>query len=348
MLITAGAAAKHHFRHAVQAAISPKPLRHSIVTASLVLPATPARSIRHSSLIQHVSLSATAPNPSETPDGPWTKVIRPSRHWFEIPWREVWRYRDLIWNLASRDVAVSYKQTILGPLWFIVQPLMVTVVFSFLFGRMAKFQSDHIPHYLFYMGGLLPWNYFSESVLKTSNVFVTNANLFSKVYFPRLCVPIAALITNLVPAAAQFGLFLAGLFFYLAKGDKFTDPNWLIIFTPLVFVQLGALALGLGCIISAMSRRFRDFALATRIALQLLMFGSAIVFPLSKITKESDRLIFFLNPIVPPIEFIRLAFVGKSLVEPWHIALSTGVSILVLILGLLLFTRAEQDAMDTV
>jgi lipopolysaccharide transport system permease protein len=256
----------------------------------------------------------------------------------------------LIWNLASRDVAVSYKQTILGPLWFIVQPLMVTVVFSFLFGRraMAGFGSDDIPHYLFYMSGLLPWGYFAESVTKTSNVFVTNANLFSKVYFPRLCVPVAALVTNLVPAAAQLGLFLAGLVFYLVKQDKFTNPNWLIVFTPLVFLQLGALAMGLGCIISAMSRRFRDFALGVRITLQLLMFGSAIVFPLKRIADPSDRLLFFLNPVVPPIEFFRLAFVGRSLVEPWHIAVSTLVTLVVLVVGLILFSRAEQDAMDTV
>jgi len=292
-------------------------------------------------------VSSSVSNPSDLSDGPWTQVIRPSRRWFEIPWREVWRYRDLIWNLASRDVAVSYKQTILGPFWFIIQPLMITVVFSFLFGRMANFKSDDIPHYLFYMGGLLPWGYFAESVTKTSNIFVTNANLFSKVYFPRLCVPIAALITNLVPALAQLGLFLAGLAFYLVRQDKFTHPNWWILLTPLVFVQLGALGMGLGCIISALSRRFRDFALGVRIALQLLMFGSAIVFPI-KLINPTERWLFFLNPVVPPIEFFRFAFVGKSLVEPWQIGVSAAVSVLVLIYGLLLFSRAEQDAMDTV
>jgi lipopolysaccharide transport system permease protein len=318
------------------------------VAASLLLPQTFASSVTNPRKL--LVSSPAISSPSDLQDGPWTKIIRPSRHWFEIPWREVWRYRDLIWNLASRDVAVSYKQTILGPLWFIVQPLMVTVVFSFLFGRraMAGFGSDDIPHYLFYMSGLLPWGYFAESVTKTSNVFVTNANLFSKVYFPRLCVPVAALVTNLVPAAAQLGLFLAGLVFYLVKQDKFTNPNWLIVFTPLVFLQLGALAMGLGCIISAMSRRFRDFALGVRITLQLLMFGSAIVFPLKRIADPSDRLLFFLNPVVPPIEFFRLAFVGRSLVEPWHIAVSTLVTLVVLVVGLILFSRAEQDAMDTV
>jgi lipopolysaccharide transport system permease protein len=277
----------------------------------------------------------------------WTKVVRPHRSLLRLPWRELWRYRDLIWLLAARDVSTSYKQTVLGPGWFILQPLLITVVFSYLFGRMARFGSDSIPHYLFYMGGLVPWAFFADSVTKTSNVFTHNSQLFSKVYFPRLVVPIAGLITNLVPLAAQFTLFLIGLVFYLAKGDKFTHPNWWILATPLVFIQLGALALGIGCAVSALSRRFRDLAFGAKIGLQLLMFGSAIVFPLSRLDPD-DRWIFFLNPVVPPIEFFRYAFVGRSLVEPWHLALSAGISVVVCVIGLILFHRAEQDAMDTV
>lgn len=275
------------------------------------------------------------------------RVIRPKRSFFHMPFRELWGYRDLIKTLASRDVATSYKQTVLGPFWFILQPLMITAVFSFLFGRMAQFQSDSIPHYLFYMGGLVPWGYFSESVLKTSNVFVENSMLFSKVYFPRLCVPLASMLTNLVPTAAQFFLFLIGLGFYLIKGDPFTHPNWWILLAPLMFVQLGALALGIGCIVSAMSRRFRDLAFGVKVGLQLLMFGSAIVFPLSRIAPQ-DRWIFLLNPVVPPIEFFRYAFVGRSLVGPADIAISAAISFATLFIGLLLFHRAEQNAMDTV
>jgi lipopolysaccharide transport system permease protein len=288
------------------------------------------------------------PATAETTEPAWSKVLHAKRPFFELPLREVWRYRDLVWLLALRDISTSYKQTVLGPLWFVLQPLMVTVVFSYLFGRMARFGSDDIPHYLFYMGGLVPWGYFSETLLKTSNVFVQNAGLFSKVYFPRLCVPLAALITNLVPLAVQFGLFLVGLAFYLASNNPFTHPNWLIVATPLVFAQLGLLGLGLGLIVSALSRRFRDLALSMKIGLQLLMFGSAIVFPLSRIADPADRTLFFLNPVVPAIEFFRLAFVGKSLVEPWHLGVSAAVTFVVLALGILLFHRAEQNAMDTV
>lgn len=297
-----------------------------------------------------MSASADAPpnNPHLVFDAEgWCKVIRPQRPFFELPFAEVWKYRDLIWTFASRDIVTSYKQTVLGPLWFILQPLLVTVIFSYLFGRMARFGSDDIPHYLFYMGGLVPWSYFAESVTKTSNIFVENAQLFSKVYFPRLCVPVASLLTNLVPAAAQFGLFIVGLAFYLAQGDRFTHPNAWLLLAPLVFLQLGILALGIGCIVSALSRRFRDLVFGIKVGLQMLMFGSAIVFPLSRVAPE-DRWVFFLNPVVPPIEFFRYAFVGKSLVEPWHIALSAGVSVVVLVIGLLLFHRAEQNAMDTV
>lgn len=281
-------------------------------------------------------------------DEQWTRILTPERSLFSIPWRELWRYRDLIWLMTVRDVATSYHQTVLGPAWFILQPLMVTVVFSYLFGRMANFQSDGIPHYLFYMGGLVPWLFFSESVNKNSNVFVNNANIFSKVYFPQLTVPIAGLLTNLVPMAVQFGLFLIGLIYYLAIQDPWVKPTWWILATPLLFIQLGAFALGIGCAVSALSRRFRDLAYGIRIGMQLLMFGSAIVFPLSRVTNPTDRLLFFLNPVVPPIEYFRYAFVGRSLVEPWHLAVSAVVSFVTCYIGLVLFCRAEQDAMDTV
>lgn len=278
----------------------------------------------------------------------WTKVIKSERSFLEIPLGELWQYRDLVWTLAARDISTTYKQTVLGPLWFIIQPLMVTAVFSFLFGRMAHFKSDDIPHYLFYMSGLVPWAFFSESVTKTSNVFVQNSQIFSKVYFPRLAVPLAGVITNLVPAAVQFGLFAIGLIYYLVKKDPFTHPNWWILATPLAFAQLAFLAMGVGCMISALSRRFQDLAMGVKIGLQLLMFASAIVFPLSYITSETDRTLFFLNPVVPPIEFFRLAFVGKSLLEPWHFAVSFGVTMFVFFLGVILFHRADQNAMDTV
>jgi lipopolysaccharide transport system permease protein len=280
-------------------------------------------------------------------EGEWTRVIRPRTQLFELPLREIWRYRDLVWMLAVRSISTTYKQTVLGPFWFILQPLMVTAVFSFLFGRMAQFQSDSIPHYLFYMGGLVPWNFFSETVTKTSNIFVENAQVFSKVYFPRFCVPLAVVISNLVPTLVQLGLFVVGVVFYVVKDDRWTHPNWWILATPLVFVQLAALALGFGCIVSALSRRFRDLTFGVRIGLQLLMFGSAIVFPITRIA-PGNRWLFFLNPVVPPIEFFRFAFVGRSLLEPWHMGVSMLISFTLLFTGILLFHRADRNAMDTV
>jgi lipopolysaccharide transport system permease protein len=275
-------------------------------------------------------------------------VLRPHRGLFDIQWSELWKYRDLIAMLTQRDISASYKQTVLGPFWFVLQPVLVTAVFSYLFGRMGHFGTDDVPHYLFYMSGLVPWGFFSESVLKTSAVFTQSQHLFSKVYFPRLAVPIAGVLTNLLPLLVQFALFAVGLVFYVVSRNPFVHPNWWIVLTPLLFVQLGALALGLGCIVSALTRRFRDLAFGVKVGMQLWMFGSAIVFPISRIEDPANRLIFFLNPVVPPIEAFRAAFLGVTLLQPWHLALSTAISFLTLFVGIVLFNRAEQTAMDTV
>lgn len=281
-------------------------------------------------------------------DAGWDQVIHTDRRFWDIPWRELWKYRDLVWMMAQRDVSASYKQTVLGPMWFVLQPLMVTAVFSYLFGRMGRMGTNDVPHYLFYMSGLVLWTFFSENVNKTSTVFTANANLFNKVYFPRLCVPLAGILTNLVPLAVQLALFLVGFAFYLAIGNPFVHPNWFILLMPLVFVQLAALGLGLGLIVTAYTSRFRDLVFGVKVGLQLWMFGSAVVFPISRITDARDQMLFFLNPVVPAIEWFRYAFLGVSLVQPWHLAVSTAVSFVVLFLGIALFNRAEQTAMDTV
>ena len=249
--------------------------------------------------------------------------------------------------LAVRDISTSYKQTVLGPFWFILQPLLVTAVFSYLFGRMGRFGTDNVPHYLFYMSGLVPWAFFAECVNKASSTFVQNAQLFNKVYFPRLAVPLAAILTNLVPLSVQLSLFLIGLAFYLFQNSPFIHPNWLILWAPLVFLQLAMLALGIGCTVAALTRRFRDLAFGVKIGLQLWMFGSAIVFPLSRIEPQ-DRWIFFLNPVVPAIEWFRLGFLGVSLIEVPHIVISWIVTLVIFFLGIILFNRAERTAMDTV
>jgi lipopolysaccharide transport system permease protein len=212
---------------------------------------------------------------------------------------------------------------------------------------MGKFGTDHVPHYLFYMSGLVPWAFFAECVNKASATFVQNAQLFNKVYFPRLVVPLAAVLTNLVPLIVQFCLFLAGLGFYLWKHDPFIHPNWLILSVPLLFAQVALLAVGIGCTVAALTRRFRDLAFGVKIGLQLWMFGSAIVFPLTRIDPP-ERWIFFVNPIVPAIEWFRIAFLGVSLVEVRHIVISWIITLVVFFAGVILFNRAERTAMDTV
>jgi lipopolysaccharide transport system permease protein len=279
-------------------------------------------------------------------EGGWTKVIEPQRGLFQIPWREVWRYRDLIWLLARRDLATSYKQTVLGPWWFVLQPLMVTTVFSYLFGRMARFGTDDIPHYLFYMSGLVIWTFFSESLTKTSRTFTENQQIFSKVYYPRLVAPCAVALKNLVPLGIQLGIFLIGLAVYLLRGNPHINPNWMILLAPLILLQASMLALGFGCIVAALTKRFRDLVFGVQIGMQLWMFGSAIVFPISRIDPD-DRWLFFLNPVVPIIEMFRLGFLGVSFVELRHVLISLAVTIVVFVTGLVMFNRAEQTSMDT-
>lgn len=276
----------------------------------------------------------------------WTKIIEPQRGLLDIPWRELWRYRDLTRLLAKRDLSTSYTQTVLGPLWFIIQPLMVTVVFSYLFGRMARFQTDDIPHYVFYMSGLVIWGFFSECVSKIARTFADNQQVFSKVYYPRLVAPCSVVIKNLVPLTIQFGLFLVGFLFYVATDNPYVRPNWLILLTPLLVLQTAMLSLGVGCIITALTKRFRDLMFGVQVGLQLWMFGSAIVFPISRIAPD-DRWIFFLNPIIPIIEALRLAYTGISFVEPRHIGWSAAISAGILFIGIVMFNRAEQTSMDT-
>jgi ABC-type polysaccharide/polyol phosphate transport system ATPase subunit len=199
-------------------------LSHSLGEARYLMSSEPS--------VQNLRQSAKSADLLEVGEPAWDQVIRAERRILEIPWRELWKYRDLVWMFAQRDVSASYKQTVLGPFWYVLQPLLVTAVFSFLFGRMAGFRTD-IPHYLFYMSGLVPWAFFADTVNKSSTVFTTNANLFNKVWFPRLCLPLAGVLTNLVPLLVQTGLFLIGFAYYLAKHDPYVHPNWRIILTPL-------------------------------------------------------------------------------------------------------------------
>lgn len=291
-----------------------------------------------------MSNSTATASPSE--EQVWTKEILPIHGWLHLPWRELWAYRDLIVLLALRDVSANYKQTLLGPLWFIIQPLLATVFFSFLFGRMARIGTDHLPHFLFYFSGFILWQFFSECVNKTSNTFTRNAHIFGKVYFPRLAMPLSSVVTGLFTFVIQFTILLIALGIYLGKGIPL-EPNWRVVITPLLLLLLTMLGLGLGCTISSLSTRYKDLGLGVGFGLQLWMFASSIVFPLSKISADKQW-ILQLNPIVPIVEAFRFAFFGVGRVNLSTLTYSAVVCTGVFLLGILLFHRAERNVMDTV
>jgi lipopolysaccharide transport system permease protein len=217
----------------------------------------------------------------------WDKEILPRRPFFAIPWRELWRYRDLIWLMAARNLTVQYKQTVLGPAWFIIQPLLTTLVFSFLFGRVGKLGTDGVPHFLFYISGLVMFGYMADCVNKTAVTFTKNAPLFGKVYFPRLAVPLSQAISSLAAFGVQLVIFLIGLGVYLVKAKWFQDPehpilldpNWRIVLLPLFVAQAALLGVGTGLIIAALTTRYRDLLVGVGFGVQLWMFASSVALP---------------------------------------------------------------------
>jgi len=249
---------------------------------------------------------------------------------------------------AQRDVSANYKQTVLGPLWFVLQPVLTTATFSFLFGRMADFGTDHTPHFVFYMSGLVVWNYFADCINKTSQTFSRNAQLFGKVYFPRMVVPLANAMSSLLAFMIQFALLGLAIAWYMhSDPHSHLEPNWRIVTLPFLLLQVAMLGLGVGFIISSLTTRYRDLALGVGFGVQLWMYGSSIIFPLSRIN-EAQRWIFQCNPMVPVIEWFRLALLGHGIVDPAHLLASTGVCLVIFFAGIVMFNRVEQTVMDTV
>ena len=273
-------------------------------------------------------------------------VIRPVSGWFDIHLSELWRYRDLIMLFVRRDFVAVYKQTILGPLWFLIQPLLTTIVFTVIFGRIAKIPTDGMPQMLFYMSGVVAWNYFAGCLNKTSDTFGGNAHLFGKVYFPRLTVPISIVISNLLTFAIQFTLFLCLLVYFSVNGSTVNlQPS--VVFLPLLVLQMAALGLGFGIIVSSLTTKYRDLTQLVGFGVQLWMFATPVVYPSSQIPSKWQWLIA-LNPVAPIIEFFRFSFLGAGTVNPLQIGLSTLTTLLVLATGIVLFSRIEKSFMDTV
>ena len=276
----------------------------------------------------------------------WTMVISSRSGWLDIDLKELWRYRDLILLFVRRDFVAIYKQTILGPLWFLLQPLFSTIVFTVVFGKIANIPTDGLPQPLFYMSGIVAWNYFANCLTATSSTFVTNAGIFGKVYFPRLTVPLSVVITNLLTFLIQFALFLCFLLFFYLRGTA-VKPNAFIFLVPFLILQMGMLGLGFGTLVSSLTTKYRDLTFVITFGVQLWMYATPIVYPMSQIP-ERWQWLFAINPMAAIIETFRYAFLGAGSIRPLHLGTSLVVTVVVLILSIILFRRIEKTFMDTI
>lgn len=271
-------------------------------------------------------------------------VSASSSNW-TMDWREVWEYRELILLLAHRDFVAKYKQTILGSLWYVLQPLLQSVMFIFVFSKIAQLPTAGVPPMLFYLSGTILWRYFSECVSSTATTFTASQNIFDKVYFPRIAVPLSQLITNLVGLGMGLLLFSAFYFYFLAKGASLS-LDWRIIVLPVLILQMAALGLGVGCLITSLTNKFRDLQILLGFFLQLWMYASCVVYPLSAVPGDY-RWIFELNPIVFVIESFRFAVFGEGTVTLRQVVVGTLVSLVILFIGILTFNRTARTSVDT-
>lgn len=279
----------------------------------------------------------------------WDIEITPQNSLFDLRLRDTWHYRDLLLLLVRRDFVSFYKQTILGPIWFFVQPIITILIYNLVFGNLAGIRTDGIPGPLFYLAGTIVWNYFSECLTKTSTVFKDNAAVMGKVYFPRLIMPLSIVLSNLIRFAVQFILFLLLMTIYWGNGVAIT-PNATILLFPILILLIAALGLGLGMIISAVTTKYRDLAFVVTFGVPLLMYTTTVIYPLStavtKYTKYSW--IIKLNPITSVIETLRYGFLGKGSFSWELLGYSTGVTVIIFLLGVIIFNKVERTFVDTV
>lgn len=280
-------------------------------------------------------------------DDEWSMVIEPQRSLLDLRLAELWHYRDLVMLFVRRDFVSVYKQTILGPLWYLIQPLLTTITFTFIFGRVASLPTDGLPQFLFYMSGTVVWSYFAACLTKTSETFVQNANLFGKVYFPRMAVPVSILLSNLITFAIQFALFLVFVLYFILRGTDL-QFNWLwVALSPVLILMMAGLGLGFGVIISSLTTKYRDLRFLVQFGVQLLMYATPVIYPVSSIPERFQWLILA-NPMTPILEALRYAFLGAGTVNTGLLLYSFGFMLVVVFLGSVIFNRVEQTFMDTV
>ncbi len=282
-------------------------------------------------------------------DRQWDLVIEPCGKLLDLKLKEIWHYRDLLMLLVRRDFVSFYKQTILGPIWFFIQPLFTTIIYTFVFSSLAGIKTDGVPPPLFYMTGITAWNYFSDCLTKTSTVFRDNASVFGKVYFPRLIMPISIVVSNLVKFGIQFLLLLMMIIFYQFKGFSINWNIYILLF-PLLILLMALLGLGTGLIVSALTTKYRDMIFLLNFGVQLMMYATAVVYPLSEAIKKypSYQQIFSLNPMTTIIETFRLGFIGIGQFSWGTFIQSSLFCVFITFIGLVVFNKVEKNFVDTV
>lgn len=281
-----------------------------------------------------------------TTEQEWESEIKSDNSLFSINLQEVWHYRDLLLMLVKRDYITFYKQTILGPIWFFVQPILTTLIYILLFGQIAKLSTDGIPQAAFYMAGITIWNYFSESLTKTSTVFKDNAALMGKVYFPRLIMPLSIIVSGLMKFAIQFGLFIC-VVLYFTFVEKSIHPNLWVLATPYLLLLMAAFSLGLGMIFSSLTNKYKDLVFLLTFGIQLFMYATPVVYSVTSIP-EKYRWLTAANPLTGIFECFRYGFLGAGNFDPSSLIMSTVFTVVVLILGVIIFNKIEKSFMDTV
>ena len=276
----------------------------------------------------------------------WDLVIKPKSNWLDINFADLWRYRDLILLFVRRDFVAQYKQTILGPVWHIIQPLFTTFLYAVVFGEIANLKTDGSPRPLFYLSGIIMWNYFSGCLLNTANTFIANANIFGKIYFPRLVIPISTVISTSIRFGIQFLLLIAFLLFYIFVRDIHISITYYVLYVPILIIIMGVMGLGFGIMISSLTTKYRDIALFLGFALQLLMYLTPVIYPASLWGKY--QWVMDINPMTPIIESFRHAMLGSGSFDMSGILYSGIFSVVVFFIGAILFTRTEKTFMDTV
>lgn len=280
-------------------------------------------------------------------DRNWKEIITNKTNLWSLNYKEIWEYRDLLFIWMRRDILSIYKQTILGPIWFILQPILTTIIFIFIFSRVGKFSTVGLPPVIFYLSGIIIWSYFSECLTKTATFFKDSTAIFSKVYFPRLIIPLSLVLTNLVKFSIQFLLFIAVYLYFLSTGSSL-HPNICLLLIPLLLVLIAGLGLGAGIIISSLTTRYKDFVHLITFGVQLMMFVSPVLFPVAGIEDNNYKKIILANPITGIIEAFRFGFTGKGYFSWQLLGYDAACMLLLLFIGIIIFNAVEKDFVDTI